>query len=144
MKAKFCASIVLLMIFCLINSCVNQHAKIKYKNTSKVALYFSRAIVQQNIENAKKVSTESTHKLLNVLQTLQDAQKSNNIDSVKVADILKNMKKAKCTVENDKAFCIICCMEDETKSIESDGLHLVRESDKWMVNMTKESLQISN
>ena len=134
-----------LFLSCLFfGACNSNPSKINYNNPAKVALFFSKAIAQQDIDKAKLVSTASTHQVLNILQTLQDAQTDKKVDVEATAATVKAIKKAKCSVENDQALCTICCMEEGTEASESEGLHLIREDDKWLVHMAKESLQISN
>lgn len=138
-------TIKILFLCCLFfGACNSNPSKINYNNPAKVALFFSKAIAQQDIDRAKLVSTASTHQVLNILQTLQDAQTDKKVDVEATAATVKAIKKAKCTVENDKALCTICCMEEDTEATESEGLHLIREDDKWLVHMAKESLRTPN
>ncbi len=141
-KSDFIFFAVIATAFCLFfNSCGGKFTKINYKNPQNVCLIFCRALLVQDIDRAKLVSTEETKLVLNILQTLSDAlpedmktKKSEQID-----ETLKGMKKAKCEVIDDKASCTICC--DENREFETETFSLVKTDDRWLVNMSKEDLK---
>ncbi len=116
----------------------NKH-KINYKNPKKVALLFGQALLKQDIEQAKLLSTVSTKEMLNLLQTLADVwQDATSLQSKRGLDAAAALKKARCSVVDNKAMCTLCCAYEQSATLQ---LTLLKKEDKWLVNISKESLR---
>ena len=119
-------------------SCVSSNTKINYKNPKKVALMFANALMNHDIEQAKRLSTASTKEVLNMLQTLSDGRSGSNQANQNQQVESSNLKKASCLIDDKKAICTLCCFEESTEEIQ---LILLKEDEKWLVDMSKEALR---
>jgi len=122
-------------------ACAGTKGKVNYKNPKSVAMAFCKALAEMDLEKAKQLSAEETQKLLVLLQTFNDAypEDKKQEEKEKASEALKLLKKAKCEVEDDAARCTICC--DEAGAFGEDVLVLKKVDKKWLVVMTKESLE---
>lgn len=119
-------------------SCASSNTKINYKNPKKVALMFANALMNHDIEQAKRLSTTSTKEVLNMLQTLSDGRSGSNQANQNQQVESSNLKKASCLIDDNKASCTLCCFEESTEEVR---LILLKEDEKWLVNMSKEALR---
>ena len=123
------------------SDCAGTKGRVNYKNPKSVTMAFCRALAEMDLEKAKQLSAEETQKLMVLLQTFNDAypEDKKEEEKEKASEALKLLKKAKCEIADDVARCTICC--DEAGAFGEEVLVLKKVDKKWLVVMTKESLQ---
>jgi hypothetical protein len=120
-------------------ACALNKPQINYKNPKKIALLFGQALLKQDIEQAKLLSTVATKEMLNLLQTLADVwQDPTSIQPKRGVEAAAALKKARCSVVDNKAMCTLCCTDKQAATLQ---LTLLKIEDKWLVNISKESLR---
>lgn len=94
-----------------------------------VAEQFLNAIDSKDFEKAKTLSTEGTHKMLDLLKSFADQMPADakKPDPKKVSE---------CKVEGDKGTCTYCCDEQGGSS----ELAVVKVDGVWKADMSKETL----
>lgn len=130
-----------LLLLLLLNACAGSK-KVNYKNPKSVALSFYKALANNDYERAKQMGTPETIKVISLLQNLNDLLPENEKQVAKEEGIaqLKLLKKAICTLKEDElAECQVCC--DEAEAFSTTPLILKKEDKRWLVHMTKESLE---
>lgn len=132
----------LLLLFFLFNACAGSK-KVNYKNPKSVSLAFYKALANNDYEQAKKIGTPETIKVISLLQNLNDLLSEEEQQAAKEegAMQLKLLKKATCILNEAGAIaeCQICCDEEGASSVMP--LILKKENRKWLVHITKESLE---
>ena len=132
----------LLLLFFLFNACAGSK-KVNYKNPKSVSLTFYKALANNDYEQAKKMGTPETIKVISLLQNLNDLLSEEEQEAAKEegAVQLKLLKKATCILNEEGAIaeCQICCDEEGTSSVMP--LILKKKDRKWLVHITKESLK---
>lgn len=138
---KWIGGLLLILFF---SACATSK-KVNYKNPKSVTLAFYKALANYDYERAKKLGTAETIKVLSLLQNLHDALPLEEKEAAQKDNTtkLKLLKKATCVIKGEEtgevAECQVCC--DEEKAFSTDPLHLKKQDGKWLVHMTKESLQ---
>lgn len=95
----------------------------------KAAQAFLDAVNAKDFEKAKTLSTEDSHKMIDLIASFAQAGEEEEAE-VKKVDVKK------CTVDGDKAVCDYCC-DAEGKETQ---INLKKEGDKWLADMSKETL----
>ncbi len=95
----------------------------RVQTPEQVAEKFLEYMEYGKYEEAKKFGTESTHEILESLQAFGEFDEP---EPRKISDI-------KCEIEGDVAKCTY--MADD----ERGEIYLIKEEEKWLVDMTKES-----
>jgi hypothetical protein len=133
-----------LLLFFLFNACAGSK-KVNYKNPKSVSLAFYKALANNDYEQAKKMGTSETIKVISLLQNLNDLLPEEEQLAAKEegAAQLKLLKKAICVTKEEAsgeiATCEVCCDEEGVSS--TTPLILKKENNQWLVHMTKESLK---
>ena len=134
----------ILLLFCLFNACAGSK-KVNFKNPKSVSLTFYKALATNDYERAKEMGTTETKAVISLLQNLNDLLTEEEQEKAREANMgnLKLLKKTICTIKEaasgDTAECQICC--DETGATSSRVVYLKKENDKWLIHITKESLE---
>jgi hypothetical protein len=98
---------------------------------------FLSAVNDKAYAKARKLSTEKTHEMLKMLQSLSQMQTLAGVLGAKTdkAPKFADVQKMNCTENGDIANCTYCCnMVGQNSSV-----RLVREKGKWRVDMAKEN-----
>lgn len=96
----------------------------------KNAKAFLQSLEAEDFEGAKKVSTDETHKLLDLIKMMSsDKPKTEGGEK-------KDIKVSPCKIDGETATCEYCCDENGN----SQQLTLLQKDGEWKVNMTKESI----
>ena len=98
----------------------------------KTAETFLLAVNEFNFEEARKVSTEKTHELLGMLESISNMAKKEG-QSMPKSDPPKDIK---CEVTGENAVCTYCCNEEGGNAT----IDLIQVDGKWLVNLEKESM----
>ena len=119
-------------ISCLIFSVALSGCKTA-KTADDTARSFIDALNSKSYAKARSLSTSKTHDLLQIMQTMTQMQGLfGGGSSKKFADVTK----MKCVEKGNVADCAYCCNEGG----QNTKMRLVREKDKWLVDMGKESV----
>lgn len=95
----------------------------------KAAQAFLDAVNAKDFEKAKTLSTEDSHKMIDLIASFAAAGEEEEAEVKKV--VVK-----KCTVTDDKAVCDYCC-DAEGKETQ---INLKKVDEKWLADMSKETL----
>ncbi|MFK7797969.1 MAG: hypothetical protein AB8E82_10990 [Aureispira sp.] len=118
---------LLLTITLLMNSCGLSNSP---ENTAN---QFMKYLEQENYEAAKRISTETTGKLVDIIQAAQSLSLGNKNQPKKKTPIFE----CDCEQENEKATCQCCQEEDQENCIKLD---VFRVEGQWLVDMNKENV----
>lgn len=117
---------LLLTITLLINSCGLSNSP------ESTANQFMKYLAQENYEAAKRVSTETTGKLIDLIQAAQSLANKNQQTKE-----TKPVFECNCEEENEKATCQCCQEEDKEECV---TLHVFQVEGQWLVDMKKENV----
>lgn len=119
---------LLLTITLLINSCGLSNTP---ENTAN---QFMKYLAQENYEAAKRISTETTGKLVDIIQAAQSLSLGNKKQQTKEK---KPAFECNCEQENEKATCQCCQEENQDDCIKLD---VFKVEGQWLVDMKKENV----
>ncbi len=96
----------------------------------QVSEKFLNLLEEQKFEEAKKYGTEQTQQVLDMYASLNQMGEEMMEDEETEAGVIEDIE---CVVEGDKAMC------SYTVDGEFDQIPLVKQDDKWLVDLQKES-----
>lgn len=113
------------------------------KTPESVAINFLKSFAAFDFAKAKKYCTEDAQQVVGFMESMLGMVSAEEKEEFKkkTAEDMKDLKKANCRIENDLAYCKVCCDENGKES-DDEPLRLKKVEGKWLVDMSKEDLNM--
>ncbi len=138
---KFLVLTLLLSIISINSSFAQNAKKVNMKKPDKVALAFMQRLAAFDFDGAKELCTEESHSMLDFMSMAIGMQAEEELSKAKIEakENSKNLTKATCKKNKEKANCTFCC-DLENKPMTDSEIQLKKVKGKWYVHMSKEEM----
>ena len=129
----FITAFVAAALFCGCSS-----KKVNFGNPESVARAYLMAVQRLDFEESKKYCTKATAEMMELFNSLMASLSAEERKNIQDQSAPEKLKKITCVaLSSTSTKCTYCCLEEE-ESDEEPFVLLVKEGNKWLVDLPKE------